>query len=186
MEKKGFLIIISAPSGTGKTSVIRKLLDKHPDLIHSISATTRPMRPGDVEGKDYHFISKNKFESGIENNEFAEWAHVHDHLYGTPRQPLDDALKQGKKVLLDLDVVGGTKLKQLYKEKAVSIFLLPPSNEELKNRLLNRATDSKQQQELRLKNALHEITYKDKYDYQVINDSLEQACKKIEEIIYAD
>ncbi|PIU56545.1 MAG: guanylate kinase [Deltaproteobacteria bacterium CG07_land_8_20_14_0_80_38_7] len=182
--KKGRLIIISAPSGTGKTTVIKHFLSTHNDTIHSVSCTTRPMRNGETNGKDYHFISKEEFKTGINNGMFAEWATVHNHLYGTPKQPLKNALQDGKEVLLDLDVIGGLKLKGLYKEKAISFFLIPPTMDELKTRLFHRGTDTKEVQQLRLKNALVEMKYKDKFDYQVINDVLENACKEIERILH--
>jgi len=183
MKKKSRLIIIAAPSGTGKTTVIRRFLETHPNMIHSVSCTTRPIRPGDIEGRDYHFINRKEFEDGIQKNKFVEWAEVHNHLYGTPKEPLDEWLKQRKDVLLDLDVVGSLNLKKIYGDQAITIFLLPPSMEDLKKRLSLRRTDSPEAQALRLKNALTEMTYKDKFDYQVVNDILEQACKEIEKII---
>lgn len=183
-NKRGKLIVISAPSGAGKTTVIRCLTAKHPEMVHSISCTTRPPRPDSMDRRDYTFTDKKKFKRWIEEGRFAEWAEVHDHLYGTPREPLDEWILDGVDVLLDVDVVGGINLKKLYKDDAVLIFLLPPSIEELKKRLSHRATDSKEAQELRLKNALKELTYKNKYDYQVINDDLDRACAKIEKIIF--
>lgn len=180
---KGRLIIISAPSGTGKTTVINKFLSQHPKMVHSISCTTRPMRSGEVNGRDYHFIDKKTFEKWISENKLAEWANVHNNMYGTPKEMLDNWLSEGRDVLLDIDVVGAANLKKLYKKNSISIFLLPPSEEELKKRLTMRATDSKEVQALRLKNALEEIQHKDEYDYQVINDDLDRACKEIEEII---
>jgi guanylate kinase len=183
--KKGRLIIISAPSGAGKTSVIRRFLASHPNMVHSISCTTRPKRGDEVDGRYYHFMSDHAFRSGIENGRFAEWAEVHGHLYGTPIEPIEAALRSGKDVLLDLDVVGGLRLKGLYKERAVSLFLLPPSREELRRRLIGRGTDSPEQQELRLGNALEEMKYKDKYDHCVVNDDLEKACLEIEGILGA-
>ncbi len=183
MPSKGRLIIIASPSGGGKTSVIKHLLKKYPDMVHSISYTTRPMRPGEVNGKYYHHITQKKFEEGIKKGEFAEWANVHNQIYGTPRAPLDRWIAEGKDVVLDLDIVGSLNLKKLYGERAVTIFLLPPSMEELKKRLLSRKTDSPDVQQIRLQNAIAELTHKDKFDFQVVNDVLEKACAEIEKII---
>jgi len=176
-------IIISAPSGTGKTTVIRRFLSSHPGLTFSVSCTTRPIRPGDVDGRDYHFIDEKVFRAGIKEGMFAEWSDYCGNLYGTPKGPLDDWLAEGKDVLLDLEVIGGTKLKALYGDRAISIFLVPPSEEELKRRLFGRGTDSPEAQKKRLETAHMEMTYKEKYDYQVINDDLDKACEEIEKII---
>lgn len=181
--KRGLLVIISAPSGTGKTSVIRRFMSTHPDMIHSISCTTRSVRPDRKDAHDYHFMDEGTFQKWIDDGKLAEWAPYCGNLYGTPKEPLDRWLAEGKFVLLDLEVVGGTKLKDLYKDDAVSIFLLPPSEEELKRRLFGRGTDSDEARALRLKTALFEMTYKDKYDHQVINDDLERACNEIETIM---
>jgi len=179
----GRLIIISAPSGTGKTSVIHRLLEKYPQMIHSVSWTTRPKRDVEIDGKDYHFIDHAEFQKGIKEGLFAEWAGVHNWFYGTPKGPLEKWLQEGKEVLLDLDVQGGTRLKKLFTEKAISIFLLPPSVEELERRLSQRKTDSKKEREIRLENAKKEMIYKDQYDYQVINEKLEQAVREVEKIL---
>jgi len=183
MPTRGRLIIISSPSGGGKTSVIKHFLETHPNTVHSISYTTRPPRPGDVDKDYYRNVDRETFEKGIKEGMFAEWAEVHHHLYGTPKGPLEDFLNEGKNVLLDLDVIGGLNLKELYKDEAVSIFILPPSEEELKRRLSARATDSEEVQAIRLKNAIEEMTYQDRYDHRVINDDLEKACLRIEEIM---
>ncbi|MDO8528102.1 MAG: guanylate kinase [Deltaproteobacteria bacterium] len=180
---KGQLIIISAPSGTGKTSVIRRFLATHSNMLHSISCTTRPMRTGEIDGKDYHFIDEETFKKRIAQNEFAEWANVHNWFYGTLKAPLEQALKEGKEVLLDLDVQGGMALKKIFQGKAVTIFLLPPSPEELERRLSGRGTDSLEQRQIRLENSRHEMGFKNQYDHQVINHDLEQACQEIEKIL---
>lgn len=181
---KGRLIIISAPSGTGKTSVIQRFLATHPGMIHSISCTTRPMRLRESADKDYHFVTEEIFKRMIEAREFAEHAFVHNYWYGTPRKPLEEALKQGKEILLDLDVQGGLSLKKMFGARAVSIFLLPPSVEELERRLNLRGTDSQEVQKIRLENAKKEITFKNSYDHQVINGELEEACREIERILH--
>lgn len=180
---KGRLIIISAPSGTGKTSVIRHLLKRHPRMIHSVSWTTRPRRSGEVDGKDYRFITEAEFKQGTREGRFAERAVVHNTCYGTPMAPLEAWLKEGKDVLLDLDVQGGMNLKRKYPDRSVSIFLLPPSEAELERRLLARQTDTQEAQQLRLKNAKEEMTFKDRYDHQVVNADLQQACRDIERIL---
>lgn len=179
----GRLIIISAPSGTGKTSVIQHFLATHPNMIHSVSCTTRPIRRGEKEGADYHFISPEKFQRMIDDQEFAEWAEVHDHRYGTPKAPLEKALKEGLEILLDLDVQGGTALKKMFGSRALSIFLLPPSLEELEKRLSRRGTDSKEQLAIRMRNARWEMAAKDSYDVQIINENLSQACMEIEKVL---
>lgn len=183
MKRQGRLIIIAAPSGTGKTSVIRRFLSTHPQMIHSVSWTTRPIRPGDVDGEDYRFIDDAAFRKGIDGGLFAEWAEVHDHLYGTPREPLENWLAEGRDVLLDVDVVGSLNLKRAYGDRAISIFLVPPTMEELKRRLFGRGTDPPEQQRIRLKNALAEMDARDKFDHQVVNDDLARACREIEGII---
>lgn len=183
MQKTGRLIIIAAPSGGGKTTVIKHFLATHPDVVHSISCTTRPPRPGEENGKYYHHLDRKTFEEGIKTGQFAEWAEVHNNFYGTPKEPINKWLAEGKNVLLDLDVVGSLNLKKIYKDRSITIFIMPPSIEELKQRLARRGTDSKEIQELRLKNALMEITQKDKFDYVVVNDVLNRICREIEEII---
>lgn len=183
MNRRGRLFIISAPSGTGKSTVIRRFLSLHPNFIHSKSCTTRPMRADKRDAGDYHFIGKDEFQRRIEEGGFAEWAEYCGNFYGTPKEPLDKWLNDGKLVLLDLEVVGGTRLKDLYKSDATSIFLLPPTEAELRRRLSSRGTDSPEAQRVRLETALMELKYKDRYDYQVINDDLDKACREIEDII---
>ena len=180
---KGRLIIISAPSGTGKTSVIRRLLAIHPHMLHSVSCTTRARRGSEVDGADYHFIDEQNFKKMIEKGEFAEWAEVHNKFYGTPKAPLEKALKEGKNVLLDLDVQGGMRLKNLFGDLAITIFLLPPSVAELERRLTERGTDSPKARQVRLENARHELALKDLYQHQIVNRDLDQAVKEIESCI---
>jgi guanylate kinase len=183
MPRPGRLIVFVAPSGAGKTSVIRLVRSRHEGIAYSVSCTTRPMRPGEVDGRDYRFLDEPTFRRGIEAGRFVEWAEVHGHLYGTPRAPLDEALEQGRDVFLDLDVVGSLCLKELYGDRAVAIFIVPPSVEELERRLLLRATDAPEVQRLRLKNALTEMTFRDRFDFQVVNDDLERACREIDGIL---
>ena len=183
MPRRGRLIVFVAPSGSGKTSVIRLVRSRHGGVAYSVSCTTRPMRPGEVDGRDYRFLDAATFRRGVDEERFVEWAEVHGHLYGTPRQPLDEALDQGRDIFLDLDIVGSMRLKELYGDRAVTIFLSPPSVDELERRLLARATDSPEVQRLRLRNALTELTFKDRFDFQVVNDDLERACREIDGIL---
>jgi len=183
VNRSGKLIIIAAPSGAGKTSIIKRFLETHPNMVHSISWTTRPARPGGVDEGYYKIVDKKVFEDGISKGFFAEWAEVHGHLYGTPLAPLEEALRDGKDILLDLDVKGSLRLKDIYKDQAVTIFVMPPSIDELKRRLSARATDSLAAQALRIRNALAEIEERDKFDYCVINDELEKVCFDIEKIV---
>lgn len=180
--KKGRLFIISAPSGTGKSTVVSHLLKRIPDLVYSISYTTRQPRAGEHDGRDYHFVDEMTFRRLVDEGFFAEWAEVHGALYGTPRMELEDCVATGKNVVLDIDVQGGMALKARY-PKAVTIFLAPPSFEELKGRLSGRKTDSDAVVAKRLENATREMTYKDCYDYCVINEELRHALREIEAII---
>ncbi|MBI5481806.1 MAG: guanylate kinase [Deltaproteobacteria bacterium] len=183
MPRRGRLIVFVAPSGAGKTSVIRLVRSRHGGVAYSVSCTTRPMRPGEVDGRDYRFLDEPTFRRGIDDGRFVEWAEVHGHLYGTPREPLDEALEQDRDVLLDLDVAGSLRLKELYRDRAVTVFLSPPSVDELERRLLGRATDSPEVQRLRLRNALKEMTFRDRFDFQVVNDDLERVCREIDGIL---
>lgn len=180
----GRLLIIVAPSGGGKTSVINHLMDRHPGIIHSISYTTRPARPEGVDEGYYQIVDKASFREGIDDDAFVEWAEVHGHLYGTPRAPLEGWLGEGRDVVLDLDVVGALNLKRSYGDRAVTLFLVPPSMDELRQRLALRGADSAEVQSERLRNAEREMEYRDQFDYQVINDDLLRACREVESILY--
>lgn len=179
----GNLFIISAPSGTGKSTVTKKVLKKRPDLVCSISCTTRKPRIGEVDGKDYHFISKEKFNKKINNGYFAEWAKVHDEFYGTPKHSIDDALKSGKNVLLDIDVQGGMVLSKAFPDQAITIFLSPPNDAALRERLTNRGTDTPEEVEKRLMNAKKEMMFESSYQHCVVNDILDNAVSMIIKII---
>jgi guanylate kinase len=183
MDHAGRLIVFVAPSGAGKTTLIHRLLGRHPDIAYSVSATTRAPRPGEVDGRDYTFLDEATFKDGIAAGRFVEWAEVHGHLYGTPREPLDRALGEGRDVLLDLDVAGALALKAAYGPRALTLFVLPPSREELHRRLRSRATDTPQVQALRLQNALAELAAQDRFDHRVVNDDLERACVEIESLL---
>ena len=178
----GRLYVISAPSGTGKTTVVRSLLARHPDLIESVSYTTRPARSGEQDGADYHFVDADTFRRLIDEGFFAEWAEVHGAFYGTPVHPIEQATAAGKIMVLDVDVQGGMALKDRFPE-AVTVFLLPPSEEELIRRLTRRGTEGTTQIERRLRNAKQEMTYCEKYDYQIVNDDVDHAVDELARLI---
>lgn len=177
----GKVFIISAPSGTGKTTVAKKVLSQLPDLVRVVTYTTRPPRPGEVDGQDYRFISKEDFEKKIKENYFLEYANVYGNYYGTPKRDIEDILSQGKDALLIIDVQGAFKVKSLIPD-AVSIFLLPPSFEELKRRIEGRGYIDKNL-EKRLQTAKEEIPCARYFDYIVINDFLNNAVEKVKAII---
>ena len=179
---KGLLIVISAPSGTGKSTVVRRLLARMPRLIHSVSCTTRAPRTGETDGVDYHFVTEKEFEHRIQRGYFLEWAKVHDASYGTPRRPIDDAIARGMGILLDIDVQGGMAIKQAFPD-ALTIFLLPPSLTILEERLKDRATDNRETMRVRLENAKGEMAYQNRYDDRVVNDDLDRAVESIERLI---
>jgi guanylate kinase len=182
---KSVLIVLSGPSGAGKGTVSRVLLRQLPDLVLSISATTRLPREGELDRVNYYFISRAKFSEMIARDEFLEWASVYDHYYGTPRFPVEEALARGKDVLLEIDVQGGLQVKQKFPE-AVLIFLLPPSRDELKTRLIKRGSESLEEVEKRLRWALTEMQSLSFYDYVVVNDQVAQAVDQIRSIIVAE
>ncbi len=182
---KGLLIVISAPSGTGKTTLVNKLMKEIPTLEFSISCTTRKARPGEVEGKDYYFLSLENFEQKIENGELLEWAEVYGNFYGTPKDKVMEALQKGRDILLDIDTQGALQVKKNYPE-AILIFILPPSLKELEYRLRKRATDDAETIEKRLIVARKEISLASKYDYMIVNDRIETAFEKLKSIITAE
>lgn len=182
MKKRGKLFVISAPSGTGKTTVVRKLLSENPWLIESISYTTRKPRIGEKDGSDYHFVDLKKFKKLVDEDFFAEYAEVHGEYYGTPLRPIIEIISDGKNVVLDVDVQGGMSLKSKFPE-AITIFLLPPSEEELNKRLRGRGTESESQIEKRLENAHLEMRFKDQYDFCVVNDDLDRTVRELAQFI---
>jgi len=181
---KGKLIVISAPSGTGKTTVIKNLLASHPNFVLSVSYTTRELRPSEKDGVDYHFVADKKFKEMINKGEMVEWAMVHGNYYGTPATPLKKWMGEGLIVVLDVDTVGAKNIKKMFPE-AVLIFLLPPTGGELEKRLLKRGENKNEDLKVRIKNAKKEMKEKDRYDYQVVNNNLADAIKEIEKIINA-
>ena len=182
MRKKETLVVISSPSGGGKTTICQRILNKHKDYIRSVSATTRKRRKGERHGKDYLFLTEEEFKKRIKKREFVEWAWVHGNRYGTLKKFVTKTKKGRKVVLFVLDVQGGMALKKKYPQ-SVLIFLLPPSMEELKRRLTKRGTERTQEMKKRLKTALKEMNFWSKYDYVVINKNLSQTVKSVEKII---
>lgn len=173
--KRGKLVVIVAPSGTGKSTLIKELFNQVPDLEWSVSCTTRPMRPGEQEGEDYHYISEDEFLERKERGEFIEWARVHSNYYGTLKKFVDEGLEQGKKLLFDLDVQGCDQMKRIYGGEAKVIFIEPPSFEELEKRLRRRGTEPDAVIDERLSNAKKELARKNDFDFLVTNDELEKA-----------
>jgi len=185
MKKKGTLFIISAPSGSGKTTLCTRLVESVDSLYRSISMTTRAPRPGEKDGMDYIFIEKPEFLKRQKRKEFLEWAKVFEEYYGTPKKHILHMLKRGSDVLLSIDVQGAMKIKRLGLD-AVNIFILPPSLAMLKERLVNRSTDSKQAIRQRLNIARKEIACSRKYDYIIVNNRLESALDNLRAIIIAE
>lgn len=182
---QGFLLIISGPAGTGKGTVCNELLKRNKDIVFSVSATTRKPRIGEVDGVNYQFLEEKEFEDMAENNEFLEHAYVHTNHYGTPKKFVMDHIAEGETVLLEIDVQGALQVKNNYSE-AVFIFLLPPTMDELKDRIVKRGTESEEDIERRFKNAFKELDFVGEYDYFVINDKIESAVDDIEAIIKAE
>jgi guanylate kinase len=180
------MLVLSSPSGAGKSTISRALLDKHPDLTMSVSATTRPMRPGEVEGKDYFFIDTAKFEAMAEDGEFLEHAKVFDNYYGTPRGPVEAALKSGKDVLFDVDWQGTQQLRQNARDDLASIFILPPSVDELERRLYARAQDPEDVVKRRMAKATSEMSHWAEYDYIIVNEAVSQSVAEAEAILDAE
>ena len=183
VERRGLMFVLSSPSGAGKTTLSRLLLEREPGLKMSVSATTRQMRPGEVEGRDYFFVSKPKFETMVEQGELLEWATVFDNLYGTPRAPVEVALSAGQDVLFDIDWQGTQQLYQRAGQDVVRVFILPPSLDELRKRLESRNTDASDVIESRMQRAASEISHWDGYDYVLINDDLEACFTKVKQIL---
>ncbi|MDZ7360704.1 MAG: guanylate kinase [candidate division KSB1 bacterium] len=182
--KRGYLVVISAPSGGGKTTVIRRLLEnRQPDFAYSVSATTRAPRSNEQHGRDYYFLSDEEFATRIREGGFIEWATVHGNLYGTPKEPVENWLAAGLFVFMDLDVQGGINVKTQYGDRAILIFIKPPSMELLRNRLTVRNTDSPEAIKTRLQNAEAELEKAKFYDHIVVNHQLDDTVAEVRAII---
>ena len=185
MERRGLLFVVSAPSGAGKTTLCKELVARVTDLKHSISYTTRSPRPGEVHGREYFFAEARYFQDLVERNEFAEWAQVYGHRYGTPRTPLIEMMERGVDVLLEIDVQGARQIKKTF-DDAVYIYILPPSIEALRRRLQQRGADSMEEIQRRLQKVREEMWSYREYDYIVKNDDMTHAIKELEAIVLAE
>ena len=185
MNKRGLLLVISGPSGAGKGTICKALVEKHKELYVSVSATTRQPRVGEIDGVNYHFTTKEQFIERIEQNDFLEYAEVYGNYYGTPKSNVEQLLESGKDVILEIDIQGALKVKE-NTEEGVFIFILPPSMEELKARIIKRGSETEESLMTRFKNAYQEINYVSKYNYAVVNDEVDTAVTKIEGIIAAE
>jgi len=186
IKRRGLMLVLSSPSGAGKTTLSRKLLESDSAIVMSVSATTRARRPDEAEGRDYHFVSPVKFTKMVKANEFFEHATVFDHRYGTPKKPVTDALAAGRDVLFDIDWQGTQQLKERAREDLVSVFILPPGHDELERRLKSRAQDSKEVVAKRMAKAASEISHWPEYDYVVVNRDLDNALAQIKAILNAE
>jgi guanylate kinase len=180
--KEGKIIIFSAPSGAGKTTIVRHLLSKHPDFAFSVSATSRKPRGNEVNGVDYFFLTTEEFKAKISNHEFLEWQEVYpDNFYGSLKCEVEKILKSGKNILFDVDVVGGSNIKKVYGDRALAFFIQPPSITELEKRLIARSTDDTEVIRKRVEKAAREMTYAPLFDVIIVNDTLEHALQEAEE-----
>ncbi|HMO77459.1 MAG TPA: guanylate kinase [Sphingopyxis sp.] len=186
LNRRGLLFVLSSPSGAGKTTISRKLLAADGNIALSISATTRPPRPGETDGTDYHFVDVESFKQMAAGDEFLEWAHVFGHRYGTPRAPVEAMLEAGKDVLFDIDWQGAQQLYQEAGPDVVRVFILPPSMEELERRLRSRGTDSDEVIAARMARAANEISHWDGYDYVLINDDVDACYGEVMAILRAE
>ncbi|MCF8240845.1 MAG: guanylate kinase [Melioribacteraceae bacterium] len=180
--KRGKLFVFSAPSGSGKTTIVKDVLKNFPELIFSVSATTRKARKNEVNGKDYFFITEQEFLKKIEQKEFIEWEQFYDYYYGTLLEFVESTLEDGKSIVMELDVKGAVKIKQNYPD-SILIFISPPNLKVLRERLINRKTDSETDLKKRIERAELELGYKDKFDHIVFNEDLQKAKKQVKELI---
>jgi guanylate kinase len=186
IEHRGLLFVLSSPSGAGKSTIARMLLAEDKDIDMSVSVTTRPMRPGEVDGRDYHFVDVPTFKEMVANGDLMEWAHVFDHRYGTPKAPVEEMLAKGHDVLFDIDWQGAQQLYQQAGQDVVRVFILPPSVDELERRLRARGTDDASVVEARMARANSEISHWDGYDYVLINDDVQTCFAQVLTILNAE
>lgn len=186
VERRGLMFVLSSPSGAGKTTLSRLLIERIEGLSLSVSATTRPMRPGEVDGRDYAFVDEATFTAMVQRNDLLEWAVVFDNRYGTPRAPVDAALSSGRDVLFDIDWQGTQQLREKARDDVVSVFILPPSAADLERRLHTRAQDSDDVIRERMARAAHEVSHWAEYDYIVINRNIDEAFAEVQSILKAE
>lgn len=186
LARRGVLFVLSSPSGAGKSTIARKLMENDDQLSMSVSATTRPPRPGEIDGKHYHFVDVPTFKDMVGDGEFLEWAHVFGHRYGTPRAPVEASLEAGCDVLFDIDWQGAQQLYQEAGNDVVRVFVLPPSMIELERRLRARNTDSAEVIDARMERAASEIGHWDGYDYVLVNDDVERCYEQVHTILRAE
>jgi guanylate kinase len=185
-RRRGLLVVLSSPSGAGKSTISRMLLEADEHITMSVSATTRPKRPGEVEGIDYHFVDEAEFQRMVRDGEFAEWAPVFDHRYGSPQAPIKAALREGQDVIFDIDWQGTQQLHAAMGEDLVRVFILPPSMKELERRLHERGTDSDQVIAGRMQRAAAEISHWAEYDYVLINENMDECLGEVRAILAAE
>lgn len=183
IRRRGLMLVLSSPSGAGKSTIARNLIEKDPAFELSVSVTTRPRRASEIDGVHYHFRTRRDFDILRENDELLEWAEVHGNFYATPREPAERAMAEGRDMLFDIDWQGAKQLKEKMRGDIVSIFILPPSMTELKARLMRRAEDQEKVIETRLRNAREEIEHWTEYDFVVINDDLDHAFAEVRAIV---
>jgi len=186
LNRRGLMLVLSSPSGAGKTTISRRLLKDDDNLEMSVSVTTRPMRPGEVDGRDYHFINQERFESMVEASDLLEHATVFENSYGTPRGPVEEALAQGRDILFDVDWQGAQQLRAAMDRDLVSVFILPPSADELHSRLVNRASDPEEVVRHRMAEASGEMEHWDAYDYVVVNEDIDVSVAGVRAVLDAE
>lgn len=186
IKRRGVMLVLSSPSGAGKSTIARNLLAQDKNLELSVSVTTRARRGSEIDGTHYHFITEREFDRLKDGHALLEWAPVHGNYYGTPRDAVDKAMGEGRDMLFDIDYQGGQQLMETARADVVSIFILPPSMTELKSRLVRRAEDAEEVIAKRLSNAIEEISHWKEYDYVVINDDLERAFNEVQSILTAE
>ena len=186
ITRQGLMLVLSSPSGAGKTSIARELLKRDSEINMSVSATTRQRRPGETEGKDYFFVDEQQFKTDVNKGLFLEYAQVFDHYYGTPLKPVQDMLAMGRDVLFDIDWQGTQQIKAKARQDLVSVFVLPPSTTELERRLLSRAQDSAEVVAGRMARAADEMSHYPEYDYIIVNHELEASIEAVHTILRAE
>ncbi len=182
---KGLLIVVAAPSGSGKTTIAKAVMQRHPEILFSVSATTRTMRPGETHGKDYFFLTREEFETRIAANDLIEYEEIYGNLYGTLKSEVDRALAAGRVMLFDVDVKGALSIKRLYRNDALLIFISPPSVDELRRRLENRKTEDAATVERRMARVAMELELGKEFDVRVVNDDLDRAVNEVNALVNA-